>query len=312
MAIDAFTDRSRGAGPLLYGKLVLVALFWGGTFIAGLTLARSMPPMTAASGRFVVAVVMLLVIAARSEGGLPRLDRSQLLLTAALGFTGIFLYNVLFLGALARIPAGRTALLVSLNPVVTAIVASIVYRERLGRQRWLGIAVAFLGAAIIITRGDLLATMHDLGRSVGLGELLMFLAVASWSAYTLIGRKALETLSPIAATTYASLWGLGFLAIGAIGEFDDVPWRSLGWPVWAAMIYHGAFGTVVAFIWYYEGIRAIGPSRTAVFTNLVPAFGVVMAALILGEDILVSMIVGGLTVALGVSLTNRAPARSAN
>jgi cation diffusion facilitator family transporter len=63
----------------------------------------------------------------RFEGRLPRLNRSQALTTAALGLTGIFLYNVFFLGALARIPAGRTALFVSLTPIMTALLASAVF-----------------------------------------------------------------------------------------------------------------------------------------------------------------------------------------
>jgi drug/metabolite transporter (DMT)-like permease len=65
------------------------------------------------------------------------------------------------------------------------------------------------------------------------------------------------------------------------------------------------FGTVIAFIWYNEGIKAIGPARTAVFTNLVPVFGISLGALMLHETILISMIVGGVLVIAGVSLTNR-------
>ena len=291
---------------MLYLKLVLVTLIWGGTFIAGRVLAQAVPVMTAACGRFLVAAVLLVALAIGSEGGLPRLNRSQVLMTAALGLTGVFLYNWFFLGALARIPAGRTALLVSVNPVVTAVMASLVFSERLGWRRWLGIAVALAGAAITVTRGDVLETLHDIGHSLGTGELLMLLAVTSWAAYTLIGRKVLETLSPIASTTYATLWGLGFLSLAAFGELGSVSFGSLGWQVWASVFYLGAFGTVAAFVWFNQGIRAIGPSRAAVFLNLTPAFGVVLSALLLGEPILASMIVGGVLTAVGVSITNRA------
>jgi drug/metabolite transporter (DMT)-like permease len=65
------------------------------------------------------------------------------------------------------------------------------------------------------------------------------------------------------------------------------------------------FGTVIAFVWYYEGVKAIGPSRTAVFNNLVPVFGIVFGALLLHEPILMSMIIGGTLVITGVTLTNR-------
>lgn len=286
-------------------KLVLVALFWGGTFIAGRVLAQALPLMTAAFGRFLVAAILLVWVACKFEGGLPRLNRSQWLTAAAMGLTGIFLYNVCFFGALARIPAGRTALFVSLTPIVTALLASLVLRERLGSKRWVGIGVALMGALIVITRGDLAGAMRDIGASIGLGEMLMLMAVLSWAAYTLISRKATESMSAIAATTYAALWGLAFLAVGATGELGSVRWSALGWQAWASVLYLGAIGTVVAFIWYGQGIRAVGPSRTAVFTNMVPAFGVLLSAGLLGEPVLTSMLVGGVVSTIGVFLTNR-------
>lgn len=296
---------TRTAVPWIYLKLVFVTLFWGGTFIAGRILAQSVPLMTAAAGRFAVAAVLLLLLAWRVESGLPRLSRSQATATAALGLTGIFLYNVCFFGALARMPAGRTALFVAINPVVTAVASSLVFRERLGAVKWLGIGIALLGAATIISRGDLIGVLHDVGQSIGHGEMLMFGAVTSWAAYTLIGRVVLKGLTPIVATTYAVLWGLAFLSLGAAWEFHAVPWSTFGWQVWASIGYLGAFGTVIAFIWYYEGVKAIGPSRTAIFNNLVPAFGVLLASLLLGESILLSMVVGGALAAIGVTLTNR-------
>jgi len=291
--------------PLLALKLVMVAALWGGTFIAGRILAQSMPLMTAAFCRFFVAATLLVMVAVKMEGKLPRLNREQILLTAVLGFTGIFLYNVCFFGALARVPAGRTSLFVSLTPIVTAMLATLIFSERLGLRRWMGIVVALFGAIVVITRGDVIGGFTDIGQSLGIGELMMLGAVLSWATYTLISRKALETLSPIIATTYGTLWGFVFLSIGAIGDFKDIDWLLLDWRVWTSVIYLGAFGTVLAFIWYYQGIQAVGPSRTAIFTNLVPAFGVLFSALLLGEPILISMIVGGLIAVLGVSLVNK-------
>lgn len=291
---------------LLYAKLVAVAMLWGGTFIAGRILAQAMPLAVAAFGRFAIAVALLLVVALKVEGGLPRLDRRQMLLTAALGFFGIFLYNICFFAALSRIPAGRTALFVSLNPIATAVAANLIFKERLGPARWVGIALALVGATIVITRGDPIAAIQDISGSLGAGEAMMIVAVLSWAAYTLVSRVALSLLTPVAATTYGAIWGLLFLSFGAVADFSAVRWTELGWLVWTSIVYLGAFGTVIAFVWYYQGIHAIGPSRTAVFNNLVPIFGVMLSALILEERILISMVLGGLLSTLGVTITNRA------
>ena len=291
--------------PLLALKLVMVAALWGGTFIAGRIVAQSLPLMTAAFARFFVASILLVIVAVKMEGKLPRLNRGQVLLTAVLGLTGIFIYNICFFGALARVPAGRTSLFVSLTPIVTAILAVLIFSERLGLRRWIGIVVALLGAIVVITRGDLIGGITDISQSLGLGELMMLGAVLSWATYTLISRKVLETLSPIVATTYGTLWGFVFLSIGAVGEFKEIDWILLDWRIWTSVFYLGAFGTVLPFIWYYQGIQTVGPSRTAIFTNLVPAFGVLFSATLLDEPILISMVVGGLIAALGVALVNK-------
>ena len=291
--------------PSLALKLTMVAAFWGGAFIAGRILAQSLPIMTAAFGRIFIASILLVIVVIKIEGSLPRLNRKQIFLTAILGFTGVFINNICFFGALARVPAGRTSLFVSLTPIVIAILASFFFSERLGVRRWIGILVALLGAIVVITRGDLVSGITDINQSIGLGELMMIGAVFSWAAYTLISREVIETLSPIVATTYSTLWGFFFLSIGALGEFKDIDWVLLDWRVWTSVFYLGAFGTVIAFIWFYEGIQAVGPSRTAIFSNLVPAFGVLFSVLLLGEPLLISMVVGGLITALGVSLVNR-------
>ena len=296
----------RTAHPLAtYGKLVAVAMCWGGTFIAGRSVAHALPVMVGATARFAVAALLLVLLAYWKEGGLPRLSRQQLVRTMLLGLTGIFLYNLCFLGALGRIPAGRAALFVALNPIVTALAAAAMMRERLSGRKWFGIALAFVGAVIVITRGDFAGTVHDFKSSLGAGELLMLASACSWAAYTLIGRHALTELSPIAATTYAALWGLFFLAVGAAGQINQVDWNTVGWTSWAAVGYLGAIGTVIGFVWYYEGIKALGPSRAAVFNNLVPVFGVGFGALLLGEPVLVSMVVGGVVTVAGVMLTSR-------
>jgi drug/metabolite transporter (DMT)-like permease len=290
---------------MIYLKLIACTLIWGGTFIAGHIVSNALPPLTAASIRFSIAAALLLVLAWKREGGLPKLSLQQMGATAALGLTGIFLYNFCFFSALGKMEASRSALFIAMNPIVTALAAAAVLREHLNWRKWAGIGIAFAGAAVLITRGEPMAALHDISQSIGVGELMMLGAASCWAAYTLVGRAALKGLSPIAATTYASLWGLGFLLVTASRELPGVAWASLGWQVWASVTYLGAFGTVVAFVWWYEGVKALGPARTAVFNNLVPVFGVSLAALMLGEQVMASMIAGGLLVAAGVTMTNR-------
>lgn len=303
--LDAAVPPIPAAPALLYAKLVVVSLLWGGTFVAGKEIAAALPPAVGAVCRFAIAAALLLPLAWRASGGLPRLSARQMLGTAGLGLTGILLYNLCFFSALHHMPAGRTALFVALNPVLTALAASLVFRERLRGVQWAGVAIALTGTVVVVTHGHPLEALHDAGRSFGTGELLMVGAAASWAAYTLVGRVVLAGLSPLVATACSAMWGLCFLLLASARELAGVPWAALGWSVWAALFYLGAFGTVLGFVWYADGVKAIGPSRTAVFNNLVPVFGVALAGLLLGERITASMLAGGALSVLGVSLTNR-------
>jgi drug/metabolite transporter (DMT)-like permease len=200
--------------------------------------------------------------------------------------------------------AGRTALFVSLNPVMTALLVAVFLGERLGLRKWGGIALAFTGAAIIIARGDLLGAARDLSGALGKGELCMLAAVLSWATYTIIGRNAMKTLSPLVASAYASLWGLLMLVVAAVPEAAGFDWSQFTWSIFGALLYIGAFGTVIGFVWYYEGVKRIGASRAAIFTNLVPVFGVLLSALLLDESLTLSMVTGGLLAVAGVTIMN--------
>jgi drug/metabolite transporter (DMT)-like permease len=285
-----------------YAKLVAVPAIWGGTFIAGRILALALPAAVGALLRYVVAVAALLVAARWLEGGLPRLTRRQLLGTVLLGATGILAYNLFFLGALARLPASRTSLNIALNPVVTISAASLLLGERMSARRWLGVAVALLGVWIVVSRGDVLGSV---GGAVGLGELLMFGGVCSWAAYTLIGRRVLEGLSPLAATTYASLWGTAMLATVAAPQLSGLSVADLTGPVVLSVLYLGVLGTAVAFVWYYQAVQRLGAARTVIFNNLVPVFGASFGVLLLGEPLLPSMLLGGAIAVAGVMLVSR-------
>ncbi len=289
-----------------YIKLILCALFWGGTFIAGRMTAQSLPHMTIATGRFIVAAVILLIVAYRVEGGLPKLTRNQFFSTLALGLTGISIYNIFFLAALERMPAGKTALLVAMSPILTGISVTLIMKERLGWHRWGGLILAFIGVITIVTKGDILHATQSIISAFGWGEFFMMTAIVSWVAYTLISRFALKGLSPIAATTYATLFGAVFLLIGAAFELPLLTTDMLSWKNAGAIFYLGSFGSALAFIWYSEGVKTIGPARTVAFTNLVPVFGVLLGYLVLSEPILLSMVIGGAIVIAGVTLTNRA------
>jgi drug/metabolite transporter (DMT)-like permease len=287
---------------VIYLKLFLTAIFWGGTFVAARIVAQHVGPYSASFLRFFTASLFLLVIITMKEGRIPRLDRHQVLPAVLLGMTGVFAYNVFFFLGMKTLPAGRASLIVATNPVFISLLSALIFREQLNSGKVKGIFLCLTGATIVISRGDPLSIFTG---SVGWGEIYVLCCVASWVAYSLIGKVIMKDFSPLAAVTYSCLIGGAALFIPAC--LEDLPGMigSLYPEDWIGILYLGFFGTVLGFFWYYEGLRTIGPSRASVFINFVPVSGVFFGWLMLDETVNLSLLVGAVLVMAGVYITNR-------
>ncbi|HEU20650.1 MAG TPA: DMT family transporter [Deltaproteobacteria bacterium] len=293
--------QSGGVHVVVYIKLFLTAVLWGGTFIAARVVAQDVGPFSAAFLRFAIASVFLLLILVHVEGKLPRLTMRQCIPVFLLGMTGVFAYNFFFFSGLKTITASRASLIIATNPVMIALCAALFFRERLHVIHSVGIALCASGALVVISRGNPLMLFQG---GLGVGELNILGCVASWVAYSLIGKVAMKDMSPLAAVTYSCVVGALTLSypaylegiIHSIGHYDGVEWFGI--------FYLGFFGSVLGFTWYYEGIQAIGASRAGVFINFVPVSAVILAFFILRETIDPSLVVGAAMVIGGAYLTN--------
>ncbi len=287
---------------IVYVKLILAAVFWGGTFVAGRIVAQVVGPFSAAFLRFALASLFLVFITKKLEGGLPRLKRNQIIPVILLGMTGVFAYNVLFFLGLQSVMASRASVIIAINPIFIALFAALFFKERLRGINVTGIFLCVTGAIVVISHGVPQTLLHG---NVGRGELYILGCVGSWVLYSLIGKHTMQEISPIAAVTYSCLIGGALLFAPACleGLFQDA--AGYRWIDWIGIAYLGFFGSVLGFTWYYEGIQAIGASRAAVFINFVPVSAVILAFFLLREALDISLIMGGAMVITGAYLTNR-------
>lgn len=297
---------------LLYLKLVLTAVFWGGTFVAGRIVSREAGPFSASFLRFTLASVFLLgflLKSIRRESTLRETARREslsdaktLFLLLLLGLTGVFAYNVFFFSGLKTITASRASLIVAANPAFIALFSALLFNEKLGFTRAAGIFISIAGAAVVISEGSLSAVLQ--GR-LGVGELYILGCVASWVSYSLLGKKALRNVSPLTSVTCACVIGTLCLMAPALNEGILSQIAAYSISVWLGIFFIGFFGTALGFIWYYEGILAIGASRAGIFINIVPVSSVLMAFFLLNESIDTSVLLGAGLVITGVYITNR-------
>jgi drug/metabolite transporter (DMT)-like permease len=299
------------AGWIVHARLVGMAALWGASWPAGKLLAQNAPPFAAASWRFVLALVLLVawwMLRQRRIGAAwwPALSTRQWVGLVLAGAVGVYGYAAFFMLGLQHVPAGRAALIVTVNPVFTTLIAAWLFRERFTPTIALGMALATLGASIVLTHG---APWRLLVGDIGRGEWLLLGCVASWVAYTLLGRRLLGGIDALATTLVTAAAGLVLLLASSLafeGPAALAAPRHFDAQVWSALVFLAAGATVLAYAWYFEGVAALGAGAASAYISLVPVFGVLSSALWLGESIGPSLMLGGALAVLGMVVMNRA------
>ncbi|MGQ9497427.1 MAG: DMT family transporter [Desulfotomaculales bacterium] len=136
-----------------YLALLLAQVFCGGAFVAAKIVVAQIDPQVAAAARFGLsfAVLMLFLVVFEKT---PRPALRDWLMLAALGFTGIFLYQEFFFHGMRFAAATDGALMVASNPVFTVLLAGWFLQERVGTAQVGGLLLSVAGMLIIITKGS--------------------------------------------------------------------------------------------------------------------------------------------------------------
>jgi len=282
---------------LLYLRLALVTLFWSGTVIAMRIASQTFGPFWGSTLRYALASVAFLPLV-MGKGKHPfTMNRQQWIQVILLGLTGVFGYNYFVFRGLKTVQANHAALIMAMNPILVMLASSRLHGDRITRRRLAGALLSLTGVAVVISRGDpsRLFAGHEPG------DIFIILGTLSWMLYTLIGRTALQTLSPLQASFWASVIGFGLLTVMAMGEPwpDHIPMNA----VWS-ILYLGLIGTVLGFVWFYEGVQKLGATRASLFNNLIPVNTMILSVIILDEEVSGYAFIGAALVMTGVLLVN--------
>ncbi|MCA9401772.1 MAG: EamA family transporter, partial [Candidatus Omnitrophica bacterium] len=281
-------------------KLIVMALIWGGGFVAGKVIAPQAGAFTITFLRFLIASVVLTIILFRTEK-LTSVPISIVGFALAGGFLGVGCYNFLFLNGIKWIEAGRGAVIMSIVPIAVAVLSAILFKEPLTFRKFVGILISVVGAAMVVSNGDFSIFFGNIGR----GELYILGSVSCAAAFTLISKKMLDQLSPLAVIVFISSFGTVMMIIPMLIELQTRPLTGLSFAFYMNLLYLALGPSVVATVFYYHGIAKVGPSRASQYMNLMPVFAVILSFLFLGEEITSSLAVGGLMVIGGILITNK-------
>ena len=295
----------------IYILMVLAAVCWSGAFIAGKYAVPYIPTCSLTFGRFLLATLVLSIVRGtiekKSEQPAYRFDKKDLPKFLFTGIIGMVGYHIFFFQSLNYTTAINSSMIGATNPVVTAVMAVFVLKQKMPLKQVAGIVLSLFGVLLTITAGDLsLLLSFELNR----GDLLMCVAVLFWAAYGVYSKKACAHISPVAITYYSFLVCTIALIPAVLWE---KPWDFLPQvPVSAylAVAFMAVFSSCFAYLVQQMAIQEIGPARTSIFINLVPVFSAVLAVLILHEELQPIKILTTIIIIAGVCICQTAGNRS--
>ena len=282
-------------------KALFAVVVWGGSFIATKIALAEVHPMTVVWLRFAMGVVVMgAVVILRKQ--LLRPSAADLAYFTGLGFLGIAFHQWLQSNGLVTAQAGTTAWIVSSTPIFMALLGWLVLRERLGWQRTAGIAIAALGVLIVVSKGNLASVAA--GRFGTPGDFLVLLSAVNWAVFSVLSRKGLRKHSSAGMMFWVMTMGWllsTLLFLAGPGPADVLHLSARGW---TAVAFLGIACSGLAYVFWYDALRALPASQVGAFLYIEPLVTVVVAAAMLGEPILLATLAGGFAILLGVWLVS--------
>ena len=257
--------------------LVATLMLWSGNWIVARAVREEIAPGIATVGRLIIVLAILAPFALNSlRHKLRTLARRDWWILAALGFTGGGLHLGLQWLGLHYTTATSGVLYLSMSPIFILVMAAPL-GERIGPRQWAGVAISFCGVYLIATQGRPAVPSFNVGDMMALASMMM------WAGYTVLLRVHRESLNTIELLVMVCAFGLAFMApwlafeIMIEAKVELTPAGMLG------VLYSAIGSLLLAYAGWSYVVRRLGAARAGVTMHLMPAMGVALAALFLGE-----------------------------
>ena len=217
-----------------------------------------------------------------------------------MGLFGTAFHNALQYVGLQYTTATNGLLLNSVIPIMVIVVSWLFLGLRLSPIQRVGVLLSLVGVTCIVVRGKLAVLLQ---LAFNQGDLWILIGISLWVVYTILLR-----FRPLALDPIAFLWIIGMVGLIGIAPFyayEIASGRHLIGTVQSlgVLAYTGIFPSILAFVFWNDGVRQIGPNRASLFLHLVPVFGSIVSILFLGEQFLLFHLVGMAFIFAGIYLS---------
>jgi drug/metabolite transporter (DMT)-like permease len=280
--------------------LTLTALFWAGNFVIGRAMKNSIPPISLAFWRWTLALGILLPFSLphlRAEWPLVRQNLRWLVL---FGVLGVACFNTFVYIGLHSTTATNALIINSVIPILIVLLSRLLVATPVSARQAFGIALSLSGVLTIICRAnlDVLMTLKING-----GDAWILLAVLSWAFYTFLLRHRPANLHPLSFLTAIIVIGLIPLSLLYTWKLSQGERFELNPANISSILYVALFPSVLAFIFWNQSVRDVGPNKAGLFLYLMPVFGTILSIIFLGETFHLFQLVGIGLIFSGIWLT---------
>ena len=301
-----------------YLEAIFAVAIWGASFIATKVTLQDVHPVTIVWVRFTIGVVILgATVVMRKQFALP--PNKEWGYFALLGFLGITFHQWLQSNGLQTSEASTTAWIVSTTPVFMALLGWLVLKEGLGLMKTLGIALAFVGVLLVSSKGNIASI--SVGKFGAPGDILILVSAVNWAVFSILSRRGLKAYPASLMMFYLMALGWVFTSVlffaGPAFSTSSIPFlhdylagpgygdiSNLTVTGWIGILFLGVFCSGLAYIAWYDALQALSTAQTGVFLYIEPLVAVVVAAVILSEQITGLSLLGGAIILFGVWLVN--------
>lgn len=250
--------------------------------------------------RFTIAALFFWVITIWREG-FPKLSLKTWLILWGMGGVCYSLMSGFYLSSVRYIPASLAALLLYAYPIIVSVVAVLTKQEKLSRFKLFGLLLSTSGLALVL--GVAMKDINSFGVVLALGSAFFY------ATYVIIGNQVLQTTTPLVTITMISTSAA--LTYGVIGvTMSGITW-TLAWNTWLGIIGLAFFSTIIAMLTFFHGMKLIGAISASIISTLEPVLTVIIAVILLDEQITFLQGAGGIFVVLGGVLAVLSPVRYA-
>jgi drug/metabolite transporter (DMT)-like permease len=263
-----------------FGLLAFSNLLWSGNWILGRALREAFDPISLNFWRWLVAALVMAPFGIPAAWARRDAIRRHAGLLVFLGFAGVALFQSLVYLGLETTTAINAVLINASAPLFIVLCSWMVDREKAGPRQIAGMLISFFGILVIVCQGE---PARALQLEFQRGDAWILLAMPVWGMYCVLVKRCPAELRGISLAFAIAVIGVAML----LPAYAVVPHGPLRWPTAdeaGAVLYVAIAASVVAFLCWNRGVAVVGANAAGFTIPLLPAFGTVLAILVLGES----------------------------